>query len=506
MATARAISFYPSFSVLAEAEVINEELGVVDRHLTLAGVIHEAMEVNLDLQASNRKVAGGEQEIRRARAMLLPQVDVSATGLSIDSDRAAASFGTQPERTLSAGTSVSQLLYSERALANVDIQKMVQLARELERETLRLDIALEAAVAYLNVLRAKALERIEKDNLRVTRTNRELARVRKEIGLGSPAEEYRWESLLSISSKAVLDATANRQLAERQLNRSLDRPLEEPFATAETDVFDPALCTAGGRIFDFTDNPLAFKVFRDFMTMEALDNSPELKAMDEAIATQERALKSARRAFWSPTVAIKAALEHRLAAGGAGIEGLDMSFLSLPIEFPQPNKTNWNIALSASLPIFSGGAMRADLTQAYEELGRLRTERRAIADRIAQRVRTAIQLGGASYTAIGLSQKAAEAARNNLELVTDAYSRGVVSIVELLDAQNADLVAGQAEATAVYNFLTNVLKFERAYGRFFALMSDEEKEALFKRLKGFFKEAGVADSIKPQNGERRNDE
>ena len=34
----------------------------------------------------------------------------------------------------------------------------------------------------------------------------------------------------------------------------------------------------------------------------------------------------------------------------------------------------------------------------------------------------------------------------NLDLVTDAYSRGIKSIIELLDAQNQSLVASQTAA------------------------------------------------------------
>lgn len=490
MATARAIGFYPSYDVLAEAVLINEEIEEVERRLSLAAVIREAMELNLDLRVSDQGVSAGEQEVRRARSQLLPRIDMSATGLVIDADRAAASFGSQPQRSLTGSIDLTQVIYSEEALANLGIQKSIQHTRELQHNQLRLDIALEAGTAYLNILKAKAFERIQKDNLRLTRSNLELARMRESIGLGGPEEVYRWESQLASSRKAVLDTSTQRRMAEMELNRILDRPLEQPFATEETGIEDMSLSTFDGRVYDYTDNPLSFKIFRDFMELEAVEYSPEIQAIDAAIAIQRRILDSAYRSYWSPTVAVKAALSGYFAKGGAGLEGLDLG--PLPFTVPVPDEVSWHVGLSVSLPLYKGDSRSADLIQATEELDRLRIERRAVETRIKQRTRSVSHLARASHTGIKLARDAAEAARKNLELATDAYSRGVVSILELIDAQNANLVAEQAEAGAVYDYLIDLLSVERAGGQFAELMSEEERSAKFKRLEEYFRQAGVA--------------
>ena len=89
---------------------------------------------------------------------------------------------------------------------------------------------------------------------------------------------------------------------------------------------------------------------------------------------------------------------------------------------------------------------------------------------------------GASYAGIKLSRDAADAASRNRELLTDAYSRGTVSILDLLDAQNAALVSEQRAANAVYDFLIDLIEAERAAGRFTLLMDAEEVAAFFGRL------------------------
>ena len=93
---------------------------------------------------------------------------------------------------------------------------------------------------------------------------------------------------------------------------------------------------------------------------------------------------------------------------------------------------------------------------------------------------------GSSYPGIRLSRDAAEAARKNLDLVKDSYSRGVMSILDLLDAQNASLVAELGAANAVYDFIVDLMEVERSVGRFTFFMNPDEVESFFKRLEAYF--------------------
>ncbi len=85
-------------------------------------------------------------------------------------------------------------------------------------------------------------------------------------------------------------------------------------------------------------------------------------------------------------------------------------------------------------------------------------------------------------------QEAAEAARKNLELVTDSYSRGVVSIIDLLDAKNAALVAEGCAANAEYDVLIDLMQLQRGTNNIDFFRSDEERTAWFDRLAAFFVE------------------
>ena len=56
----------------------------------------------------------------------------------------------------------SQLIYSEKAWAGYTVEQHLQTSREQGRDAVKLDIIQAAATAYLNVLRTKRIERIQK--------------------------------------------------------------------------------------------------------------------------------------------------------------------------------------------------------------------------------------------------------------------------------------------------------------------------------------------------------
>lgn len=492
MATARAIGFSPTWEQLIEAELLAEDTTGPSRSLSLATTVEEAMQVNLDLAAFERRIAAGEAEVRRARSALLPQLAVTANGLLIDDDRAEASFGTQTERSLNGALVLEQSLYSESRWANFHVQQQQLQARLQEQRQLQLDIVQAAATGYLNVLRAKTLQTIQANNLRVTRSNLNLAQRRQAVGFSGPAEVYRWESQLARDRKAVIQTETQRSLAEIALNRLLQRPAEEAFSTTEVDLGDPQPLVSDERMTPYLATPAAYARFRDFMVADGLAEIPELQRLDRAIAATERLHLAAKRSYWAPEISLRAGLGQQFYEGGAGVDPPLNG--TLPIEIPEADDTDWSVGLNLTLPLFTGGARRAELQRTGEKLAGLRTERQALADRIEQRIRSALQRARASHTSIRLSRQGASAARKNLELVTDAYSRGLVPIIELIDAQNAALVADRVAANAVHDYFIDLIEAQRAIGRFDFFLDAGQRQEWFRRLENFWQEKNSAGS------------
>ena len=492
LATAHAIGVSPRWEMLTEAELLEADAVPGSEPLSFEEAVLSAVDANLDLLAEQRAVWAGAQDVARARSAYLPQLETSATGLTLDDDRAGAG---QAERSVTGQLRLSQLIYGEEASANTAIQRSLQTSREQVLEQVRLDVALDAAVAYLNLLRAKTLADVQRSNLALTRSNLERATIRRSVGVANAAEVFRWESQVANDRQALIEAVADVRVAEIALNRLLDRDLETTYRTESVDLENSTLITSEARFDGYIETPRHFRVMRDFAVAEGLAAAPELRQLEASIAAQERQLLATKRSFYLPTVAAEATLDELLADGGVG------SDLAGP---GIPDDTNWTLALSASLSLFTGGARRADRIQAEETLRQLQLQLAAATDRIEQRIRTAMMRTRASFSGIELSRQASAAARSNLELVADSYSRGAVSIIDLLDAQNAALGADRAATNAVHDFLTDLMEVQRAANQFDFFTSPAARDAWFVRLEGYFSDAGVVPwPRRPNGGEER---
>ena len=484
METARKIGFSPTWAVFTEAELLNQE-DESSPLLTLPDAVEQAVGANLDYLASFRAVAAEEQRVREARAPLLPQLNADLTGLSVDPTRAEQSFGQQPRNTFTGALVFNQLIYSDAARTGLSVQERLLEATDYDRETIRLDVTQAASVGYLNVLIAATFEEIQQRNVDLSRDNLDLAMARQAIGVASRAEVFRWESEIATDRSAVIGAAVQRNLAEIELNRVRNRPLEEPFRTV-ADIEESEFRQPMNDLKPFINDRDSFDVFRAFMVQEGLRDAPELAAIDAAIDAQLRVLTNAQRNFWIPDVGFQGDLGYLFARSetGAGVGGV-------PVLFEAP-KTTWSFAVNAAYPVYRGNARYAERQRAHEELALLRLQRRATAERLEQRIRSQLHRTVGSYAQIDLAEEAAAAALNNLELVQDSYSQGVVNIVDLIDAQNAALTATLARAAAVYEFMINLANVGRSISNFdFVDPRDPvARQAWLDRAEAFFRASG----------------
>ena len=488
MRTADAIGFSPPFTLLTEAELIDDEQGAI-RELSLSGAVGEAVDANLALRERDLLLAARRQDAELAETLLRPQIDLDLDTRLIDEDRAGASFGILPQWAMSGSATLTQIVYADEVWANVTVERSLQQARRLDRDTLELDIALEAAVAYLNVLRAQTVERIQRENLSLTRSNLELARLRVSVGTAAPGELLRWENQVAKNRRALVDASARKSVAAIALNQLLNHPLDEAFLTEEVGLDDPQLLSSEARLYTYLDTPRDFRTFRRFMALEAIEAAPELGAIASLRTAQERVLLSAKRASWWPTFGLQGGVTNLFSEAGAGSDPITLPLPDLSL--PQAGETDWFVAFNVTFPLFEGGAKAVERVRAREELNRLDAERDRTVQLVEQRLLAALHEMQASLLGIDLSRQAAEAARGNLELVTDTYRRGAASILDLLDAQNATLVADQEAADAIYLFLIDLMRVQRSVSRFDFFSTPQATDELFDRLETFFNQAAV---------------
>jgi outer membrane protein TolC len=474
-ATATRIGVSPPFEVIIEAVVIGEPLSPGSEEQTLAEVMAQAQAHNRDIAAGEAAVAAGAEQVGVARSVLLPQIGIGLGGSLIDQD-SAEFFPTISERTFSGDAGLTQIIWSDRAWANYTIEKHLQDARVGELDQVRLDVGLEAATAYISVLRAQTRLQIQRQNLTFSRTNLERAEVRVNAGQANRSELYRWQSKIAGEQIRVMDAAVVRRLAYFELSRVLFRPFEERLDLVDVTVDDQFKLVIDPRVDRYIEDPASLEILRDFLVEKGLAWSPEVQQFDAAILAAERAHTAATRSFWSPDIGLAGGVDHVISRGGAG------SSFDDPLA---PGDTTWNLGVFLSLPLFEGGARSAESRRTSQETYRLQRDREGTEQRIEQNVRSATFEVAGSRLAVDLAHNAADAAARNLELVSDQYTLGRVSLVDLIDAQTNALNSNLAVADAVNDYLLDLMRVERAVGRFMFFVSPEVREVWIRELESF---------------------
>ncbi len=472
MATARTIGLSPSFDVLGDAVLLNRIEEARGKEFGLVEIARLAIQENQDLLAESYGVQAGLEEIARARANLLPQVSASASQ-TVRKDTQSVSLGLLSERSTDSALNLDQLIYSDAASSNLAIQRELHKTRLSSLKEFRLDVIQAASSSYYAVLNARSQLAVQENNLRFSKANLELAEDRVRLGSSTAADVYRWQAEVAQAQIVVLNARAAEGQSWDTLNRILHRPQGVRLALREA-TFDEPFVMTRAEFDQLIASPADYARFSRFYIDRALRQAPELAQLDAQISAKRRDLVSQRRSYWLPDFSVGGRYTRNLGQSGIGAG-------------PQAGEdlNDWSVGLQATLPLFSGGLKRANVSRAAFELHQLESLRISTEERVEERIRSQLHAAQAAYAQINLSAVAAEASRKNYALVSDSYARGTLTVIDLLDAQDASLSAEAASAEALYNFLTVIMSMQRAVGGYDYLLSADERNALALEFRQF---------------------
>jgi outer membrane protein TolC len=443
--------------------------GEADPTLGLAEAVRQALDANLDLAAQRRALAANREEIDIARSALLPRIDLGARAQRLESDRSNDSLGNITEETVGVGAELTQVLYDETDWADFRIQQHVYTGQTQQFEEFQLGVLEAAANTFLELDRSHAVASIQERNRELTARNIETSRARIAAGWSSQREVLRWESQLAENDTDVVQARTEVLVNRFELNRIRNQPVEAPIEPLTTGVEEYGFVYARKPIAEAIATPEGDRALRDLLVRIGLARSPELAAIDAAIAAEERLLTSTERAFWVPSLSFDAGVGH-LEASGSGAPGLDF------------DETEWTVGAGLTFPLLEGGAKFAALHQSREFLSSLRIQRRATVESVDQGIRSAFAEASGAYANIGFARNQKAAAQKNFDLVDESYRLGVASILDLLDAQSQLLDADLAVANALYKFLEDLIAAERQIAFYPFLEPESEVAELLSRL------------------------
>lgn len=459
--TAKAIGFELPWeaSLTAETYVNNTNVKNTSNSMTLNKAIEVALDKNIALENQRLSLDIAAQDLTLARSHWWPQVTLNAQATQLDT---AITSSTQPEGNVNASLGLSQLIYSEQAKSSLDIAKLNKLASRYQLDAVILNTIQNTSVAYVSVLQAKAVEKVQRANLSASIKNLALAKNRFALGAVTESDVLLWKSLIATDKRNLLSAQTRVNNAIIHLQNILQQPLDEPILFNESDtqrLIELSLSEAVKAIFN---TPTDRNLLRDFILEESLNNAPEIKQIDVANAISQRNTRAAKRAFYMPNISLNA--QHNESIERFGEFSTQANAL-LP-------DNNWSVSINVSYPIFQGAKRKANLSKARIQAQQNKLSLREVRKNIQINALSQWNTVSSSYPAIFLSQDAANAAKQTLAMVRDQYSSGVINITTLIEAQKAALSSDLAAAEAQYAYLIDFINLGRAMSRFSALSED----------------------------------
>jgi outer membrane protein TolC len=182
------------------------------------------------------------------------------------------------------------------------------------------------------------------------------------------------------------------------------------------------------------------------MEQKALTNRPDLKRMDAQQAAQQQSVSIAKSSF-GPRLNAFAGWEMdnpTLLAGGGG--------------------NNWLGGIELQFDIFQGGAKRAALSRERALEDKVAAMKQAASDSVRLEVRQAYYDQDASRQQVGVARAAIVQAKESLRINQDRYDSGLITITDLLGAEEAARRSQADYWSALCQFYVSYANLELASG------------------------------------------
>jgi len=466
----------------SEPEII--EIPTVRESLSLVGAIHRGLAKNLRLLAEATRIEAASGQAGEALSALLPHLSVQVSQNAIDKDRAEASNGRAPEYQVFAALSLRQLIYSDDISAAYQIGKILEKAAGQEYEVRLQDTVLKVTLAYLTVLRANSLVTVFEDDLKLTTSNLDRANIRLGFGVANKSEVYRWQTRLASSNSNLVNSIARAATARVSLNQVLNQPLDDELQLQKPRLGDKIFLLNQATLFEALQKSKNQKKGFKFWQQIALEKAPELALARSQLLVRERNLLAARRSLSIPTVALTGEYRKRVNKNGAGVDQLDFTIPGTGEKIGgTTDEVEWAAAVTADLALYAGGGRLARIQTANADVN----QARLFVDEAQLSIRAQLlrqyYIMIAALRNIENARVAADAGEKNLELVVDSYASGVVTIIDLLDAQLAALTSALDSVNSEYDFLMEYFRLQRISGSFDVLLEAQDRDKLRSELR-----------------------
>jgi outer membrane protein TolC len=403
--------------------------------LSLQDAIKMALRYNLGAIESgeNAQIARGQRLI--ALSTLLPQV---SAGVSENVGQTSlATFGFTglpgvpnvlgPYSYSTVDASLSQTLFSFDSIQRFRAARTAEQAAQLNyKDTLDV-ITLTVGNAYLQVIENGSRIEAQQAQVRNAQALYDQAVDDYQAGTSPRIEATRTEVQLHTEEYNLSVARNNFAIARLALARAIGLPL--------------------GQAFEIADQ-LPYKNINPFSLEDALKTAYSSRTDFRAALDSQKAAQqtlSAEKGQRYPVVAVNG------------------DYSDLGTTFGHSNG-NFDFGVGVRIPIFTGGRIKGDITQAEAALRQRNAEAENIRGQVDYDVRTAFLNLSAGKEQVDVAQRNVALANENLARSKDRFTSGVTDSVEVVQSEQSLASANDQYITSLYNYNLAKLMLARALG------------------------------------------
>lgn len=457
------IESFESFKELKENSNIKK--------LDLKEIFFLAINNNIQIQQNKNNSKIDKLNIDESKSAYKPQIDFYSNLTQIDSDRVKYSNGLYSEGSLEAGIKLSQVIYSDKILKNIEIKKLLDLSNTNNIKSQNDEILYKVVLSYLDVIKANNYNDIIKIKYNFISQNLDFAKQRVEIGVQDRSDVYRWESELSNANIEL--SNSQKQLNYLKIELANLLQIDKNFSFVEYGL--------NSNIFKLSNNDaikyLSNKKVQDLFLDDIIYSHSKLKQIDELINAKAQELKMNKSSRYLPIIAFEGSAKNTLNRYGVGANAT---------RYWDDNE--YQAVINLSLPLYEGGAKSISIEKNEIEFVNLKLQYNNVKSLIEKNVEQDYDSLLKSYEKISYSKTSLDFSKKNYDLIQDKYKNGKENIISLLDAQNAYIVAKLTENISIIDYLQDLSSIYFFSGKIEILIDENKKidieEKISKAIKG----------------------
>ena len=457
------IESFESFKELKENSNIKK--------LDLKEIFFLALNNNIQIQQNKNNSKIDKLNIDESKSAYKPQIDFYSNLTQIDSDRAKYSNGLYSEGSVEAGIKLSQVIYSDKILKNIEIKKLLDLSNTNNIKSQNDEILYKVVLSYLDVIKANNYNDIIKIKYNFISQNLDFAKQRVEIGVQDRSDVYRWESELSNANIEL--SNSQKQLNYLKIELANLLQIDKNFSFVEYGL--------NSNIFKLSNNDaikyLSNKKVQDLFLDDIIYSHSKLKQIDELINAKAQELKMNKSSRYLPIIAFEGSAKNTLNRYGVGANAT---------RYWDDNE--YQAVINLSLPLYEGGAKSISIEKNEIEFVNLKLQYNNVKSLIEKNVEQDYDSLLKSYEKISYSKTSLDFSKKNYDLIQDKYKNGKENIISLLDAQNAYIVAKLTENISIIDYLQDLSSIYFFSGKIEILIDENKKidieEKISKAIKG----------------------